>query len=117
VSFPKEWSSKAQPRLSGDPDGGIRIYVDSNEANFIYVFGQTGHGSPSVYQGLKEEKFETASGIEGSLFTGNVDGETRLHLVLNTDEYIGATVSVSDECYSKNQTIIKDVLRSININK
>lgn len=122
VSYPKNWSNKIEPYLSMSlqhelsPDSGIRIYVDSNENDVIYVYGQTGYVG-DVYSDFTKKSFKTSSGLEGILRSKEINGKMDIHLIFTEGHRHGAHILVSSDSYKKNQNEIMDILKSIKISK
>ena len=109
--FEKTWEGSAEREAS--PDGGINIYIEGKKEEKIYVFGQNGH--IAVFdEGVKREEFVTNSNVKGELSSVGVDGNLEMHLVLS-NQFNGANVHVSIECYKKNKDQIFEILKSIEL--
>jgi hypothetical protein len=119
VTFPKSWGHEfektweATSQQEASPDGGIRIYIEGNKEEMIYVYGQNGH--IGVFQeASKREEFFTDSNIKGELSSVSTDGKQDIHLVLG-DGFNGAHVYVSEECFNSNKDEIFNLLKSIEL--
>lgn len=118
VEYPKKWNTKedifyeATAEHNSSPDDGITIYVDNDPNNVIYVFGQFGHINVGGDPGFIREDYVTNSGLKGNLFRGQIDGKEEEYLILN-DGFLGAHVSVTSECFNRNEEVIVAILKSI----
>lgn len=124
VDMPKGWTVTEEPRQSGDesceanPDEGIKLLLNGNKNNSIWIYSQ--YGSISIpEENYVKEDFSTTQGIKGTLFK---DQKSRnWQLVLNQDIIsgsFGAAVNFeSDEQFNSNQKDIVEILKSIQINK
>jgi len=117
VEYPVKWKVKEEQYLvatidhNPSPDGGINIFVESKPDEKIYVFGQVSQvrfGEP----GFQVESFVTNSGMKGTIFSNEVDGNKVIYLTFN-DVFIGASMHISIECFNQNKEQIMNILKSI----
>ncbi|MDP4092807.1 MAG: hypothetical protein Q8920_05530 [Bacillota bacterium] len=100
-----------------DPTGGIVFYIEGNKEETVTVLGEDGHGIPEE-PGSTLEKFETKSGLEGTLSSSNLYGKKVIYLMITDDRlksYLVAQVNVSVDCFDRNQKEIFGILRSIRL--
>jgi hypothetical protein len=89
------------------------IYVDGKQDESIYVFGQHGHINLDGVD-YQRDDFTTNYGLKGSLLSKETEGKMQIYLILD-DEFHGAHISISSECYKQNKEQIMAVLRSIKV--
>jgi len=119
VEYPNEWSYEIETFLGStsnreaSADGGIKLYINEQKNNQIYIFKQTGHISiPEA--GFNKERFVTRSGINGYILSKNSDGKREVYLILGEGFY-GAHVSVDIEYFENNEELLMYVLKSIDL--
>ena len=116
VDYPNNWNAKevgtneATSENESSPDSGIEIYLNKNEDQKIYVYGQIGHiNIPSVNM---QEEFVTNDGVSGTLYIDEYNGRKIMNLVLG-EGFVGANINVSLDCFKQNKEQITDLLKSI----
>lgn len=125
VKVPSGWKAVELPRKTGgdgvepSPDEGIKLLLDGNDSNYIWIYSQ--YGSLSKPEGdYAAEEFTTNKGVKGTLYKDN-NSQTNWQLLLNQDiapDSYGAVVSFEDkELLNKNRELIVDILKSIDIKK
>lgn len=120
VEYPAVWDvfvedPTAETDLpNGDPQNGINIYVESNQDNWIYVYGQHSHIAlppPGLGDG-----FTTTEGVFGYIKEDSYTDEVRMiYLVLGGDRDVGAIIHVNEKVFDENKGQILGILKSIKI--
>ena len=119
VEYPENWKTLEAETYEGNeeyeasPDGGISIYVENDETEKIYIFGQSGKIAAETPNCEKKE-FTTDNGTKGVLFITEDNNRYMIHLVLDEGFY-GAALNLSKDCYNKNKDKIIRILKSIRI--
>ncbi len=120
VKYPSDWKTveaetwEGNDQYEGSPDGGITIYVESDETESIYVFGQSGPKGIPMSDSIIREEFATETGIEGFLLKLESDERYMMYLILD-DGFYGAILNLSKDCYDRNKNQIINILKSIDI--
>lgn len=101
------------------PDEGIKLLLDGNEDNFIWIYSQ--YGKINLGEGnYEEEAFSTKKGIPGILYKDK-DSQLNWYLILNQDiapDHYGAVVRFKDKkLFDKKEKQIRAILKSIEISK
>ena len=118
VDYPSDWKtaeSQWWPATSdseASPDSGIIIYIEDNDNENIYVFGQEGPVSGNITS--PQENFVTLNMVQGKLSFTKIDNEYEIWLVLGEGRY-GAIIHVSEACFTRNKAQILGILKSIKI--
>ena len=118
VDYPSDWEtaeSQWWPATSdseASPDSGIVIYVEDNENENIYVFGQEGPVSGNITS--PQEDFITSNMDKGKLSFTKTDNEYEIWLVLGEGRH-GAIIHVSEAYFTRNKAQILGILKSIKI--
>lgn len=119
VEYPKKWNAQdevyyeATVEHSASPDGGINIYLEDKKDEKIYVYGQDGHINFENHD-FQRESFTTNNGLNGRLFSKEMDGKKVIYLILD-EGFHGAYINIRSETFNQNKEQIMDVLKSIKI--
>lgn len=120
VEYPSYWEGVpeetwvASEEREASPDGGINIYINGNEDDYIYILGQKGHWSKPNENGYVEKSFSTIDGEKGIIYEQSDESEYIGYLVLE-EGFHGAVMRMSKEIYEENQDTINKVLTTIKI--
>jgi len=119
VEIPDEWTFKVIDKFEGNesteglPDYGIKIYIDGDTQNQIYLFYQEGtiHFSEP---GMLTETFNTNKGQSGSLYTAFNDNTTRIFATFDIGHY-AITSELDNNLFGVSEKEILSMIKSIYI--
>jgi hypothetical protein len=126
LDYPKDWDADIDntwKNNSNIPDSGIKVFINSNTDNFIWIYGCVGtvNGSPQDL-GFREPKncqkeiIEAKSGAKCTLYvTSDIDG--RIQGQIAFDQFHGATINCDNKEYEVNKQKILAIFKSIYIQK
>jgi hypothetical protein len=118
VDYPQKWSTKtikgsdSSAQVEALPDSGIEIFIENNQDEKIYVFGQNGHINIPYEDNAKEESFTTDSGLEGKIIFKDHNGKKDINLILG-DGFIGVHANLTSTVYKEYEIQIKEIFKSI----
>jgi hypothetical protein len=120
VSFPKSWRSEIEKTLEAtstneaSPDGGIRMYIDEGNDNFIYAYGCV--GSINIpKQGFKEEIIKR-NGQEDLIFLiSESSGGIEAHYLYDQSHAI--SMRLKKDIFDYYKLEIYEVLKSFRVNE
>ena len=118
VDYPSEWKTAVVPwepatsDFEGSPDNGIKIFIEGNENEFIYVFGS--EGKASGYLSYPQEDFITKALLRGRISYTRQGEEYQVAVILD-EGFHGAILHVGDACLTRNKAQILGILKSIKI--
>lgn len=124
VIVPSRWTVMEEPRLpagtdyDASPDEGIRLLLDGNDDNYIWIYAQYGHILPlSDY--YEKEGFITKQGVHAHLYEERECPASWQIIYDNTiaPNFYGAVVKFDDgEAFAERHQEILDILSSLEIN-
>lgn len=112
VDYPMAWEVMSDNNVDEDPQNGIMIYIENDKNNWIYVYGQDGH--IVIPPEKLKEGFITNNGNSGTIMYSNSEEDINIYLVFD-EEFYGATVNTNQEIFSKNNSKILGILKSIKL--
>ena len=118
VDYPSEWKTVIVPwepatsDFEGSPDNGIKIFIEGNENEFIYVFGS--EGKASGYLSYPQEDFITKALLRGRISFTRQGEEYQIAMILD-ESFHGAILHLGDACLTRNKAQILGILKSIKI--
>lgn len=64
---------------------------------------------------MKAEKFTTDSGLKGTIYTSETDGNTALHLIFDEEYLIAGFPEMNSKVYKQQEKKIRAVFKSIRL--
>ncbi len=95
------------------PDYGIKIYINGDTQNQVYLFYQEGTINFSE-PGMLTETFNTNKGLSGSLYTAFNDNTTRIFATFDIGHY-AITSELDNNLFSVSEKEILSMIKSIYI--
>jgi hypothetical protein len=120
VDYPSDWKHKINAYQAGtethesSQNSGIDLFIDNNELNRFFIYGQISTVSLPFATGTDYHKFMTDSGLEGTLYIYKADGRVQLDYVIE-DIWINAGCLLDSKIYDKNEKKIMNILKSIRV--
>lgn len=117
VEIPSNWVCEKTAKFIGDetteglPDYGLKIYVNGDKENEIYLFQQSGHIAIPAYGG---EEIQVTPQIKGTLYLEQSEEYIIGNLVFE-NEFQGIWFHLTQKCYDENKAQIQEMIESIQI--
>ncbi len=119
IEIPENWECETVEKFVGDetfeglPDYGLKIYVNGDKEEEIYLFRQVGHIAMPSYGG---ESMQITPKLSGTLYMEG-DGDYVTGELIFEDEFYGISFHLTKDCFEHDKEQIQKVVESIQIEK